>query len=118
MKKNLFIFIFLILIQACHTVRLVNDKSEMSPRETDWAWNHTGVFGIVNYSDDFYVNRLCPKGQWQYVETSRNKWPLAAELSVGALASVMFASKSSAGVALVYAADFLWDPLYVGWGCD
>lgn len=96
---------------ACQTVELVNDRNQAEGGVTDWGWNHMGIFGLVNYSDDFSAQSLCGKNGWKWVASDLSQGPLAAEIGIGV------ASNISATAGLGSVASFVYSPRTVSWQC-
>lgn len=74
------------------------------------AWNHTGFFGLINYSSDFYKPQLCRDANWKSLTLEKGQNAVIADgaLFVGALIGY-----PAAGLV-----NLFWDPLTLSWTCE
>ena len=96
---------------SCQTLVVQNSHvKQKSYFDQQTEWNHTGIFGLVNYTDDFQINRLCPDKAWSHVTLERGTMAAVAE------GSMLFAAILRYPFASI--ANLFWDPLTFSWACS
>ena len=109
--RVLFVLFLAIGMGACQTIELVNDRNDGENGEIDWAWNHTGIFGLVNYSDDFAIQTMCGNKGWKWVSSDLSKGPLGVEIAIFVASSIPAAASAGS------LASFAYSPRAVSWQC-
>lgn len=110
--------VLMIVMTGCQTIRIVNDSRATEPATVEQsAWNHTGVFGIVNYSDDFYVEKLCGGNDWSSVTTERGAMTTLSRGAVLGVAAGATTVMKANPAAIFVLGNAFWDPVDVQWKC-
>ena len=111
MNRFLSLIFLLLTYTGCHTLTVVNSDVPRSNAEVlRTEWNHTGIFGLVNYTDDFNVSYMCPDMNWSTITLERGT--LAAIAEAGLTVAQNASNSSIFGVA-----NFFWDQLSISWVC-
>lgn len=112
MNRFLLLVFPILSYSGCHTLTVVNSevgRSNVQMHRTEW--NHTGIFGLVNYTEDFNIKYMCPEMNWSTITLERGT--LAAVAEVGLTVAYNASNNSLFGLA-----NFFWDPLTISWLCS
>lgn len=61
---------FAISLSACHTIHFTK-SNDTAVEFTTQQWHHTGIFGLVEFSEPYNVKEVCEGKDWTLIETDR-----------------------------------------------
>ena len=106
--KTLLCIISISILASCHTLSIENSRVKPKTYNLRTEFNHTGIFGLVNYSDDWRIQKMCGDRTWTKVVLERGTMAALAE----GLMTLGGGNSSLLGLA-----NFFWDPLTISWQC-